>query len=281
MSKLKLSITFMISYVILVLGIANIDEFQESVVDFNPEFFIIVAGVIVSGIIITGYLIQAGVRLSNYIFISFWLVAYLFVWVFYFESTRPIEVQLIQLLLVLVSAGLSYDVGKRIGQLDKALNDFSFGAYPNRARDVQEAGGLISAEIARARRYHHPLSVLVINVNLQKNKPTDKKLDALQMDILERFATAKISQILSDFARNTDMILRDKDGQFILICPETDIKNISILARRIEAAVDENLDARVYWGGALFPDEALTFDDLVQTAKERIDQSRKPETQYL
>ena len=88
--------------------------------------------------------------------------------------------------------------------------------------------------------------------------------------MLERLAVAKIGQILSDYARNTDMVLRDRDGSFILICPETDNKNMSILANRINGAVLKSLDVDIHWGSASFPDEAITFDDLVQTAKQRL-----------
>jgi GGDEF domain-containing protein len=178
------------------------------------------------------------------------------------------------LLLVAISAGLASDVGKRLGQLDRALDGLSSSAYPNRARDIQESYDLIAAEITRSRRYHHPLSILTFRLDKQKNRESWKSKDyeALQNDMLERFAIAKISQILSDLARNTDIVLRDKDGQFVLLCPETDSNSIFILAERMVAAVDESLNTNIRWGSAAFPDEALTFDDLLQTARKRLSQ---------
>lgn len=275
MSDLKMSITILVSYITLVLGIANIDAFQESVIDFDPVFFVLVAIVVFSELIISGILIRQGVKLSYYIVISFWIVVYALVWVFYWKNSEPIQVQVIQLLLVAISAGLAYDVGKRIGQLDKTLDGLSSTAYPNRALDIQSARDIIAAEIARSRRYHHPLSILAFRLGRQKVADGWKNYQALENDMLERFAIAKISQILSELARNTDIVLRDSDGQFAILCPETDAKNLSILAERIQAAVEESLNAEIDWGSAAFPDEALTFDDLVQTAKNRLDQSKK------
>jgi len=272
MGDLKLSITLLVSYVIGVLGIANIDSFQSSIIDFNPAFFILIAIIVFSELMITGSLIRQGVRISYYTVILFWIVVYV-AWMFYSRDTRPIQVQAIQLLLVAISAGLTYDVGKRIGQLDKTLDGLSSSAYPNRARDLQDAHDLISAEITRSRRYHHPLSILTIRLDKHKNKESLKDYKALENDMLERFAVAKISHILSDLARNTDLVLRDKNGQFVILCPETDANNISILAERIAAAVDESLKADIDWGSAAFPDEALTFDDLLQTARRRLVQS--------
>lgn len=277
MSDLKISITILVSYITIVLGIANIDAFQESVINFSPVFFLLVALVVFSELLITGNLIKQGVKISYYWVISFWVVIYILVWIFYWGNSRPVQVQLIQLLLTALSAGLAYDVGKRIGQIDRTLDGLSSSAYPNRARDIQSARDLIDSEITRSRRYHHPLAVLTIQLGDRRNKRMDRReaKESLTKDMLERFATAKISQILSDLARNTDIILRDKDGQFILLCPETDLNSTHILANRIDAAVNEKLDVGIYWGSASFPDEAITFDDLIQTAKNRLEQSRK------
>jgi hypothetical protein len=161
-------------------------------------------------------------------------------------------------------------VGSRIGQLDKTLDGLSSNAYPNRVRDIEDARDLIAAEITRSRRYHHPLSILTFRLSRQRNKKTWKGYEPLEIEMLERFTVAKISQILCDLARNTDLVLRDKDGHFVLICPETDTNKVAILAGRISVTVYEILKTEIDWGSAAFPDEALTFDDLLQTARGRL-----------
>lgn len=270
MSELKLSITILVSYVITILGIANIDQVQESIIDFSPVFFVLIAFVVFLELIVIGLLIRAGVKINYYLIVPFWFFIYVFLWIFYLGDSKPIEVHLIQLLLVVLASILAYDVGKRIGELDRTLEGLSSSAYPNRARDIQSSRDLIAAEITRSRRYHHPLSILTIRLEKPKGKEGWKELDALASDMYERFAIAKVSQILSDLARGTDIVLHDRDGQFVLLCPETNLNNISILAERMEAAVEQSLNAKIDWGSAAFPDEALTFDDLLQTAQKRL-----------
>lgn len=271
MSELKLSITILLSYVIAVMGVANIDEFQESILDFNPEFFILMAVAAFFQLIVTGNLIRAGVKITQYLIILFWLGIYSLFWIFYFGNSRPIEVQLIQLLLLLITAGLAYDVGKRIAKVDKVMESLSSSAYPNRVYDVQFSREIVEAEMARSRRYHHPLTLLAIRLNKKEKSRDDlKRHDSLERDMLERFAVAKIGQILSDHARTTDIILRDKDGQFILLCPETNSKNAKILAQRICQAIEEQVNLQVDYGVAEFPDEALTFEDLLFAARNRL-----------
>lgn len=274
MSDLKLSFTILLSYIILVMGIANIDEFQASVLDFNPEFFILLSAAVFFQLIVTGNLVKAGVKISSYVIILFWMGVYSLFWIFYLGDSRPIEVQLIQLLLLLISAGLSYDVGKRIAQVDKAMDGLSSSAYPNRVRELHAAREVIAAEISRSRRYHRPLVVLSLRLSSWEGSKADlKRYDSLERDMLKRFAVAKVSQILSELARSTDIILRDKEGDYVLLCPETNLKAASVLAKRIEAAVDESLNSKIEWGSAEFPDEALTFEDLLQTARSRYSRS--------
>ena len=116
MSELKFSITILVSYVITILGIANIEQFQESIINFSPIFFVFIAVIIFSELIVTSVLIKAGVKLSYYAVISFWMLVYALIWAFYLRDDKPIEVHLIQMLLALFSSVLAYDVGRRIDQ---------------------------------------------------------------------------------------------------------------------------------------------------------------------
>lgn len=270
MRELKLSITILVSYVIIVLGIANIDTFQESVINFSRVFFILLGLAIFSELIIVGYLISLGVRMTSYMFIIFWGVIYILIWIFYWKASLPVQVQIIQLLLVELGSGLAYDVGKRVAQVDNVLEGLASSAYPNQVYDIKAAQEIINDELTRSRRYHHKLPILV--VRFEKNESTPPShYEPLGKDIMERFAVAKLGQILTDVSRKPDIIIRDRDGVFIIVCPETSIENVSILAERITKLVIKNLGIPIKCGSALFPDEALTFEELLQTARNRLD----------
>lgn len=286
MSDLKLSTTILVSYVIIVNGLANIDQFQNNVLNFSPIFFILMASAIFVELLVTGTLIKQGMKISRYMFLFFWGVVYLCVWFFYWrvDNVLPMEVLIIQFLLVELAAGLAYDVGERVGQLDKTLDGLSSSAYPNRTRSFQSAEGLIKDEVARSRRYHHPLSVMVMNLEKGKGKDAIDHYEPLQQDIMERFVNAKIGQIISDLSRPTDIILRDQNGQFVILYPETDYRNLPILASRIGQAVNENIGKVIKWGAASFPDDALNFEDLLDAANaklERLDDFIQDEASIL
>ena len=58
-----------------------------------------------------------------------------------------------------------------------------------------------------------------------------------------------------------------------MLCPETELPDAALLAKRICQAIKERTSLRVLWGVAAFPEEALTFEDLLQKARERLSES--------
>ena len=111
---------------------------------------------------------------------------------------------------------------------------------------------------------------MVIESESEDEKTTREMLKSIQHDLLNRFTSARVGQIIDDRIRQTDLVLRDRRGRFIILCPETDLEDASLLAKRIAQAVKERTSLRVLWGVAAFPEEALTFDDLLQKARERL-----------
>jgi GGDEF domain-containing protein len=153
------------------------------------------------------------------------------------------------------------------------MDSLALSAFPNRARDIESEGQRIKIELTRSRRYHRPLSLVVIQTETEDEKITREMLKSVQHDLLTRFTSARVGQIIDDRIRQTDLVLRDYKGRFIVLCPETELGNASLLAKRISHAIKERTNLRVLWGVAAFPDEALTFDDLLQKARERLPQS--------
>jgi GGDEF domain-containing protein len=90
---------------------------------------------------------------------------------------------------------------------------------------------------------------------------------------MNRFTLARISQIIDDRVRQTDLVMKDHSGHFLLLCPETELASVLLLAKRIEQAIKEQMNLKAIHGAASFPAEALTFDDLMQRANERLAQA--------
>lgn len=266
MNDLKNSVAFLFLFVLIIFGIAQIDYVEENLINLSPAFFILVTLAVVSGI-----LVRPSVRFSIYAFLVIWTVIYGLTWAVYWRTSTsvPLQIHGIQFLLIEIAAGLAFDIGRHINQVIHLVEGLTANTYPNRTLDFHTAEHRISAELTRSRRYHHSLAVLLVHLaDFEREQSKDAMI--LERDILSRFAMAKAGQIISECARETDLIIRDEKGRFVILCPETNFQNSMILADRIEKSVTERMKARVLLGSSSFPDEALTFDELVRKASGRM-----------
>lgn len=268
MINLKNSIVFLFFYLLVLFGVAQVNYVEQNIVNFEPVFFVLIAMAVVMGL----YLPSIS-NISIYLYLVFWTIVYVLVWFFYWRfMTHPSNVQVLglQFILVTISAGLAFDVGRQLEAMNTLFEGLSITTYPNRTLDIQKAEDRISAELMRSRRYHHPLSLLIVELEKNKYQQKGEHLEGLQKDLLQRFALARVGQIISERARETDLILRDRSGRFVLLCPDTNGKNSTVFGERIRKAVVENMGIDVSWSFASFPDEALTFEELIEYAEQRL-----------
>ena len=161
------------------------------------------------------------------------------------------------------------------------MDALALSAFPNRARDIDSEHQRIKIELTRSRRYHRPLSLVVVESESEDGELTKEAFRNIQHDLLTRFTTARVGQIIDDRIRQTDLVLRDYKGRFIILCPETDLPSASLLAKRIAQSINERTSLRVLWGVAAFPEEALTFEDLLQKARQRLNDSESPPSEVV
>jgi len=187
-------------------------------------------------------------------------------------SANEGEFAVIILEFVLLEAGVwfAHQLALQIGHAESIMDALALSAFPNRAHQIEEESQRIGIELRRSRRYHRPLSLVVIESESEDQKTTREMLRSIQHDLLNRFTSARVGQIIDDRVRQTDLVMRDHRGRFVVLCPETELENTILLAKRIALAIKERTNLHVLWGVAAFPEEALTFDDLLQKATERL-----------
>ncbi|HEY3312734.1 MAG TPA: diguanylate cyclase [Anaerolineales bacterium] len=266
MSDLKNSILFLLVFIFAIFGFSQIDYVEKSIVNFDPIFYILCSLAVLSAILLIQF-----TNLSIYQYLIVWSVVYIVVRVVFWHKTAqlPFDVDVLEFVLVDIAAGLGYDFARQLSNLNHLLEKLTVTTYPNRSLDLRTAGDRINIELNRSRRYHRPLSLLLIYVDYIVSQNSTRRDDALQGDILARFAVARVGQLINDQIRQTDMIIRDTNSRFIILCPETEYSLATKLAERFSKSIAVSIGAAVQWGVASFPDEALTFDDLILTAKER------------
>lgn len=213
-------------------------------------------------------------RISVYVPLLVWAVVYIVLLQVinrnYSANKGELPVIALEFMMLEVGVWFAHQLASQISHAESLMDALAMSAFPNRARDIESESQRIKIELTRSRRYHRPLSVVMIESESDDEKLTREAFRNIQHDLMSRFTSARVGQIIDDRVRQTDLVLRDYKGRFIVLCPETDLSNASLLAKRISQAIKERTSLRVLWGVAAFPEEALTFEDLLQKARERL-----------
>lgn len=213
-------------------------------------------------------------RISVYVPLLFWAIVYIALLQLinrnYSANKGELAVVALEFMMLEVGVWFAHQLASQISHAESIMDALALSAFPNRARDIDSESQRIKIELTRSRRYHRPLSVVMIESESEDEKIIREAFKNIQHDLMSRFTSARVGQIIDDRVRQTDLVLRDYKGRFIVLCPETDLSNASLLAKRISQAIIERTSLRVLWGVAAFPEEALTFEDLLQKARDRL-----------
>lgn len=132
----------------------------------------------------------------------------------------------------------------------------------------------LDAEIEKAKRYGHTLSVMVLDID--NFKTLNERLGRpLGNELLSDFG-----RLLKKFARGTDCVARYSSEEFMILLPHTDTREARCAAERLRTIVESHSFPRrkrltVSVGIATFPSDANDSISLLVRADQALDQSRR------
>jgi len=273
-TNLKKSFFWIAFYLLTVLAFAQLDRSDTPIINFAAYFYL-VAIFLVPVMIFVPSLHKVSVVVPMF----FWGAIYFaLLQIIDRALTASLNVEVIVLELVILEVGvwLSYQLAVGITHSESLMNILAQGTFPNRAIEMDNASEKVRTEFSRSRRYHRPLSLVVVHAFPKDDEVVREMLKSLQHDVLTRLSNARVSQAIGDSIRQTDLLIRDHVGRFVILCPETDLEHAIFLAKRTCKIVEERTGLQVNCGVASFPDEALTFEDLLYTARDRSKQAPFP-----
>lgn len=272
MTSLRKSIIFMLIHLTIVFNLERFDTNAQNVIDLQTFVYVLVIAIIVLTIAL-----KPLQYISIYTSALGWLVVYGVLKLTLF-ATRPIlgepytYLTITEMGLTLITVFLTYDLSRTLRDFEEVIDKVTVPRLGQRVLRMHEAGEEIKTEFIRSRRHNRPLSVLLVSVNT--TVPTfnlEKTVREIQRNMLMRYVASSISKILSKEARRTDLIVeKDDERGFVMLCPETTAEGTFTLAERIQQAASEQLGVQVEYGIASFPDEALTFEELLRRAQENL-----------
>jgi len=127
---------------------------------------------------------------------------------------------------------------------------------------------IIRNELKRSKRYKHNLSLLVLTID--ELDAVSKKHGAATTDSIIK----GVAHFLMGIIRDVDIPARYDNNTFLVLCPDTEPKGVSILAERIRSKimltrvsdVGQNWHVTVSQGIAGFPGAAVKGEELIDNA---------------
>lgn len=125
---------------------------------------------------------------------------------------------------------------------------------------------VLHRELNRARRYQHPLAVVVIRL-AEHGSLDDTSRERTSPSRRRQLATMRAGILMGELLRDTDVVTYDPaDNRFVLLLTETDPGQARAAVARLDALVLERAGARLRAGIAMFPQDGLITEDLVMLA---------------
>jgi hypothetical protein len=268
MSNLRRSLFWVAFYLAIIFMLGQLDRVDRPVINLASYFYILVFIVVPCVVLIPSFY-----RAPQFISMIFWASIY-------FALSRILDRSLsaadsfetifVEVVLLEVGVWLSYQFAVDLAHSASLVDTMAQSTFPNQAIEVEEASSLIRNEITRSRRYHRPLSLLIFQASPKDKEEYRELFRSFQRDLLSRFSSARMGQLIGENIRQTDLLLRDRVGRFVVVCPETDKENVFMLGERISSKLEDGTGLQVSWGSSSFPDEALTFDDMLARAREQM-----------
>lgn len=165
---------------------------------------------------------------------------------------------------------LSWHLAKRIGEFSEAISKLVIGHEHKDAPPFNLGQSRIYREIRRARQHEEPGSLLAVSVSENSVKEDfDRVIQKMQKELVQRYVNARLSRLLLEKLQYTDIVTR-RNNHFVIYLPETGREGGSKVIHRIRALAQKDLGLSLNIGLSTFPDEATTFDGLLNNAEKRM-----------
>ena len=269
------------SVIALLIGLAvffNIERMDFGQKDvINIQTFVYVLGILaVSAVIMTPALWNTPLPVS----LALWLGLYLLCRLSFFDS-RPLlggvytYLSITEVALLSILVGLAHNVGRGLHDFEEAVKNITLSDVNRRVRNMDEAIEDIRMELVRSRRHQRPLTVMVIEAKPESIRAVlHRTVQEVQRAMMTRYVVTSLARVIGNQLRRTDMVLDQRDrGRFVILSPDTNVASSSVVVGRIQAAAAEQLGVSIACGLASFPDDALTFEELVRRAEGNLQES--------
>jgi GGDEF domain-containing protein len=288
MKRLRLWIAILAVWLIFFFNIERILFFEAGISAniIRSDTYIFVAGVALITLLLP--------RLRNFYFSLLLIISTsLFLLVWYYDPNwgrsvsrkfthlnAMVLLTIIQINAIILTGLLVRQITYSLSEFEEVIANITFSYIGKQPNPFSEEQKEMYRELRRARRYERPLSVIAIKISeddIQFVLP--QMVKEVQQAMMKEFTLARVAGILDENLQSFDTIALG-NNHFIVVLPETTTEAAPQIAHRLEKAITEKMGTQLQVGTASFPDEAVTFESLIELATENADRQQEVQTSF-
>jgi len=168
-------------------------------------------------------------------------------------------------------------VGNGVSEFERAIAHITIGKDDQFPSSFSTGQADIYREVKRARHYRRPLALLAIGIEEQSIQVAiDRMVQEVQRAMMKQYVLSDVARVLCDKLEDYD-ILAQRESYFLLLLPEVTAEQSAELAGRLHEIVCEDVGVTLQIGAASFPNDAVTFESLVERAVENMKVKKEAE----
>jgi GGDEF domain-containing protein len=168
-------------------------------------------------------------------------------------------------------------VNNGMSEFESAIAHITIGKFDALSESSSTGQAEMYREMRRARHHQRPLSLVSVGVADESVQVAlDRMVQEVQQAMMKRYVLSDVAKTLCEQLEDYDIIAQ-KDDHFLLLLPEVTSEQLADLTGQIRQVVSEHVGVTLQIGTASFPDDAVTFESLVEKAVTGMDGRRKRE----
>ncbi|MEZ4870518.1 MAG: hypothetical protein R3C14_54820 [Caldilineaceae bacterium] len=157
------------------------------------------------------------------------------------------------------------------------------GKYEAQPFDTGQAE--IYREVRRARKYGRPLALLAISVpdalstassgTLSQQLPDNRFIKEIESELVKKYILARVADLLIE-ALDDSAIITQRNSHFVALLPEMADAQLEQTIHELQVASQEKLGVSLKIGTSTFPEEAVTFEKMLEHAEQAMASTPTP-----
>jgi GGDEF domain-containing protein len=169
-------------------------------------------------------------------------------------------------------------VSNGVGEFESAIAHITIGEVDRLVESFSTGQAEMYREIRRARHHQRPLALMAVGVEDKSIQVAlDRMVQEVQRAMMKRYVLSDVARTLCHRLEDYNVVAQTND-HFLILLPEVTSEQLTDLVGRLHQVVSEQVGVALQIGTASFPDDAVTFESLVEKAVEEMNGKKKPES---